>query len=186
MAARDVAVSRNGSEAGDVTEPMQRVLDALLWFEAMRIMEPSRIQTGFVAGYKVSKKGGGTFAQIIADMTRLGLIEQGRGSVRLTEYGRGLANDPGLGYTNEAMQQAVLDRLPDAERRILRELIDRHPDAVNRIELGTATGYTVTAKGGGTFAQLLSNLKTLGLIDYPRPAHVVALEVLFPMGLVAA
>jgi len=168
--------------ANGVTAPEQKVLDALGWFEAMGIGEPTRIQTGFVAGYKVSKKGGGTFAQIIADMTRTGLIEQGRGSVRLTEHGRSLAQDPGLGRTNEAMHSAVLDRLPEPERKILRELLLHYPDAVNRIDLGAATGYTVTAKGGGTFAQLLANLKTLGLIDYPRPAHVAALAVLYPMG----
>lgn len=172
--------ARNGNTA--VSAPEQKVLDALGWFEAMGIGEPTRIQTGFVAGYKVSKKGGGTFAQIIADMTRTGLIEQGRGSVRLTEHGRSLAQDPGLGHTNEAMQSAVLERLADPERKILRELLIHYPHSVTRIDLGAATGYTVTAKGGGTFAQLLANLKTLGLIDYPRPAHVAALAVLYPMG----
>lgn len=167
---------------GGVSGQHQRVLDAILWFEQMRITWPTRIQTGFVAGYKVSKKGGGTFAQVIADMTRDGLIEQGRGTLALTEAGRSLANDPGLPSENAEMHRAVLARLPDPEARILQVLIERAPDAISRVDLGAATGYQVTSKGGGTFAQLLSNLKQLGLIDYPRPAHVVALDVLFPMG----
>lgn len=170
-------------ENGGITAAQQRVLDALAWYEAMQIATPSRIQTGFVAGYKVGKKGGGTFAQVIADMTRDGLLTQPRpGLLTLTEHGRALAVDPGLPGTNEALHHAVLQRLGESEARILRVLIECYPGSMSRIELGERTGYMVTSKGGGTFAQLLANLKQLGLIDYPERGQVGALDVLFPMG----
>lgn len=171
--------------ASSLTGPEQRVLNAIFWYEALGIMQPTRIMVGFIAGYRVTKKGGGTFSNILSALrnTDVPLIEYPTtGVVALTNEGRLLADDPLIVRTNEGIQSAVMERLDNPEQRVLAILIDVYPNAVSRIDLGTAAGYTVTAKGGGTFSNILSRLRTLGLIDYPNTGMAIATDVLFPLG----
>jgi hypothetical protein len=168
---------------GTVNGPAQRVLDALAWYGALGIQSPDRIQVGFIAGYKVGKKGGGYFANLLSSMRTSGWIDYpATGAVTLTAEGAALARDPGLPRENGALQEAVLSRLTGPEARVIRVLLDVYPDAIGRVELGARAGYTVTEKGGGYFANMLGRLRTLGLLDYPRQGEVVATDVLFPVG----
>lgn len=171
------------SSNGTVTGPAQRVLDALAWYGALGIPSPDRIQVGFIAGYKVGKKGGGYFANLLGSMRTSGWIDYPTsGAVTLTAEGAALAHDPGLPRENRALQEAVLSRLTAPEARVIRVLLDVHPASLGRVELGARAGYTVTEKGGGYFANMLGRLRTLGLLDYPRQGEVVAADVLFPLG----
>jgi hypothetical protein len=181
-----VAAADNGAFGGgsDLTGPEQRVLDAVYWYETLGIAQPTRIMVGFIAGYRVTKKGGGTFSNILSALKNgeTPLIQYpGTGHVALTEEGRALARDPGIERTNEGVQRAVMARLDGPEQRTLANLIDAYPNAMTRIDLGTASGYTVTAKGGGTFSNILSRLRSLGLADYPSTGEVVATDILFPV-----
>jgi hypothetical protein len=186
-AAADTGASggANPSSNGSLTNPEQRVLNAIRWYEALGITQPTRIMVGFVAGYRVSKKGGGTFANILSALRNAEppkIEYPTTGLVALTDVGRALAVDPGIEPTNQGVQAAVMERLDNPEQRVLSNLIAVWPNPMGRIELGEASGYTVTAKGGGTFANILSRLRSLGLIDYPGTGQAVATEVLFPVG----
>lgn len=101
------------------------------------------------------------------------------GAAALTDTGRALATPADIERTTEGLHRAVFARLADPEQRVLAGIIADWPDAISKQEAGTRAGYTVGDKVGGTFANILGRLRSLGLIDYPQAGFVVATDVLF-------
>lgn len=63
-----------GLPAEGLTGPEQRVLDALAWWASIGVDEPTKIQLGFVAGYRVGKSAGGTFGNILGALRSRDLV----------------------------------------------------------------------------------------------------------------
>jgi hypothetical protein len=169
--------------SGDLNGPQQRVLDALAWLDAVGFPRPSKIQVGFIAGYRVGKKVGGTFGNILGQLRASGLIDYPTpGQVELISQGRDLATVPDIEQTPEGLQRAIMDRLDGPEQRVLSVLISGYPNPQTKQGVGAAAGYAVGEKIGGTYGNILGRLRSLGLIDYPSPGQVVALPVLFLEG----
>lgn len=166
---------------GELTNPEQRVLDAIAWWVGVGYETPTKGQVGFVAGYKVGKKIGGTYASILGALRTKGLIDYPSPS-NVQLIATDLASPPDIAPTTEALQETILAQLSDPERRVLQPCIDAYPDALSKHDIGEAAGYEVGEKIGGTFASLLGRLRTLGLIDYPTPSNAVAMPVLFLEG----
>lgn len=163
-----------------LTGPEQRVLDALAWWESIGVQKPSKIQVGFVAGYRVGVKVGGTFGNILGALRAKELIDYPFPScASLTDEGLKLAQLPDEEPTTDQLQTAIFNRLDGPEQRVLRALIERYPEPTSKQETGAESGYQVGDKVGGTFGNILGRLRSLGLIDYPSPGSVVALPVLF-------
>lgn len=177
-AAREVAASN-----GDLSGPDQRVLDSLAWWEAAGVAQPTKVQVGFMAGYRVGQAVGGTFGNILGKLRALGYVDYpGPGAASLTDTGRHVAQPPDDAPTTDALQQAIHRRLEGPESRVLSVLVKAYPDALTKQEAGARAGYQVGPAVGGTFGNILGRLRSLGLIDYPRPGEVVALPVLFLEG----
>jgi hypothetical protein len=70
----------------------------------------------------------------------------------------------------------VRDKLTTPQWRILERLINNYPAAITRDVLGELTGYSPSS---GNFGNLLSQLKTAGLIEYPTKGEVRAASLLF-------
>lgn len=159
-----------------VDGPMQRILDAIAWYESGAIPGPyTKNQVAFVAKYK---PGGGSFQNALGRLRSAGLIEYpSPGFVTLTEDGRGAAAWTDEVLTPEAIQTRVLAMIDGPMRRILEPLIQIYPDETSKDDLAELAGYTA---GGGSYQNALGRLRSLGVIDYPSPGMVVALEVLFP------
>jgi hypothetical protein len=68
-------------------------------------------------------------------------------------------------------------RLPKAQERILRVLINHHPRALDR---ETLAGRAEQSPRSSAFGNHLSELREAGLIDYPQAGQVVATALLFP------
>ena len=155
--------------------PQHRILDALAWLASLGVTEhANRIQVAFLAGYK---PGGGAFNNTLGAMRRTGLIEYpGTREVKLTDKGRGLANEPEPPLTNEALHKAVLERLTGPQRRVLQPLITAWPHEMTTGRLAEAAGYEA---GGGAFNNTRGSLRSLGLIEYPGAGRVRARSVLF-------
>lgn len=176
---RRAAVPRP-TPTGGLTGPQQRVLDALAWLDAVGFPQPTKLQVGFIAGYRVGKKIGGTFGNILGELRSAGLIEYpSAGTARLTGDGRQLATPADIEPTTDGLQQAVYGRLTEPERRVLQGIVAAYPDPISKQDAGEQAGYTVGPKVGGTFGNILGRLRSLGLIDYPAAGEVVACDVLF-------
>jgi uncharacterized protein len=167
--------------AGGLTGPQQRVLDAIAWYAALGVPAPGKTEVGFIAGYRVGKRVGGTYGNILGSLSTAGLVVYpSPGLVTLTGAGAAVARDPGIEPTNRGLQQAVFEKLDGPEKRVLQALVDVYPDALPKREVGERAGYTVGERVGGTFGNILGRLRSLGLIDYPSPGEAVATPLLFP------
>jgi hypothetical protein len=166
-----------GPVADGMTGPEQRILDAVAWLESVGVDEPEQAAVAFLAGYSA---GGGAYNNPRGRLNQRGLVEyRPGGRIRLTDAGRAAANRPAAPATNEELQARVLQRLGGPEQRLLRPLIDAYPASMPNTALAQAAGYT---PGAGAFNNHRGRLRSLGLIDYPQPGHVVAKGLLFPKG----
>lgn len=175
---RDPAPKRRSTPApGNPRTPArQKILEAVSWMERIGVREPGIETVAFLAGY--SPRGGAFTA------TRARLCEEGHlryprpGHVALTEQGRSAVVDRAtIGPGGPELRAAVLRRLPDAERRILRVVLEQYPRAVSVDQIGRATNYKAS---GGAFTAARGRLRAMGVVRYPAPGLVQATDVLFP------
>ena len=176
----DADVNRNGTRRGlnspnGLTGPQQRILTALGWLEDLELTDrANRVQVAFLSRYKPK---GGAFNNALGSLRSRGLIDYPRsGEVKLTTEGRKYVPSLEKPLTTSDLQDAVMARLSEPQRRVLRPLISAYPDPIDVDELARVSGYE---KGGGAFNNTRGSLRSLGLIEYPRAKHVVAREVLF-------
>ncbi len=161
------------SDPSAITNPMQRILDAIAWQEDLGIDAPRQVAVAFLAGYTY---GGGAFNNPRGALRTMGLVDYiNPDRIKLTEKGKEFANWPQETLTIDDLQEKVLSILPGPEQKILRVLIDAYPNEMTKAECAQASGYAQ----GGAFNNPLGRLRSLGLIDYPQPGYVVALPVLF-------
>lgn len=153
----------------------QRLLDALAWLESVRITRANRTTLALLAGYTSAK--GGYFTNLVSSLRSTGAVEYGTNStVFLTERGRALAHRMDVAPTSHELHEQLFRKLGSGRARILGALIDAYPRDLARDELAATAGHSA---GGGYFANLVSSLRSLGLIDYSAPGRVTALPVLF-------
>lgn len=161
----------------ELATSQQRVLDALAWFEALGIGEPSREALAPLAGTRATSGG---FKNNLGALRSSSLISYPTdGRVSLTGDGRACANAPRFEFTNEALQEAVLAQVTTAQVDIVRQLIAAYPNSLTRSDLAGTIGVSETSGG---FKNNLGALRTMGVLDYPGPGLVVATEILFPRG----
>ncbi len=165
-------VPQNGDKPH--TGPEQRVIDAIAWWLAVRIETPTRIQVAMVAGYKPTSGG---FNNLLSKLhTSRCVCYPVSGSIALTEIGRSVAQRPATPPTTQALHDRIYDLLTASQARVLSAVIAAYPAPVDRDALGSRTGYSPTSGG---FNNLLSQLRSLKLIDYPSKGQVIAEPILF-------
>lgn len=165
---------------GDISGPMQKILNELAELEAVGISPADKAQLGLFCGYTNIKSGG--FTGPLGKLREMELIHYpGSGEVALTDKGRQQAVLPGEPLTTNDLQSRIVNKLDGPRARVLRELIGIYPNAIGKEELGGKLGYTNVKSGG--FTGPLGSLRKLGLIEYPQSGTVSASELLFPSGL---
>lgn len=155
-----------------ITNPMQRILDAIAWLESIGIENPKQVAVAFLANYSY---GGGAYNNPRGALRSAGLVEYVGDSIRLTEEGRQVANFPDVPLTAEELQRHVMSVLPNPHQKILKVLLDRYPEAISKDACASLAGYAP----GGAFNNPLGRLRSMGLVDYPQPGYVVAESLLF-------
>jgi hypothetical protein len=159
---------------GGISRSAQRILNALVWLEGIGLERADKVQVALLADQ--SPTSGGYFNNL-GKLRSAGLIDYPVPSVvQLTDAGRAVASLVDVPNSSEELHQQLYARLPTAQSRILAEVIARYPSAITKDALAEASGQSPTS--GGYFNNLC-RLRSLGLIDYPRPGQVVALPVLF-------
>lgn len=160
-----------------VTPSERKVLDGLAWLKVAKLTPASRARLGWISGYK---PGGGRFGNLLSEMRTSGLIDYpSEGMVDLTAHGTSFATAPLAVVTVEHMHGMVLSKLSPSERKIVEPLLRHYPKGLSREELGDLAGYDAR---GGRYGNLLSALRTLGVIEYPSQGVVRAAPVLFLEG----
>lgn len=159
--------------------PQQRILDALATLEAAGDAVPQRANVAVFADQSPSSSG---FANNLSALRTRGLIEYPiKGRLRLTEQGRQIASVSEPISSVSQLHEAWRQRLSGPMWRILQALIAAYPNPRPREEVAERAGQSATSSG---YANNLSALRTLGLLDYPSKGEVVATELLFPAALV--
>lgn len=165
---------RNTADSGHLSTSQSAILDALAWFESVRIMAPTRGQVAFQSG--VSPKSSG-YEKNLSTMRTRGLIDYPLPNrLGLTELGQQAADPPAHPATSESLQASIKSRLSESQGTMLTVLIDVYPDPVTREDLADACLVSPRSSG---FEKNCSTLRTLGLVDYPAQGLVCATEMLF-------
>ncbi len=157
----------------ELTNPEQRILDAIAWMESIGINEPEQTAIAFLAGYKF---GGGAFNNPRGALRSRGLVDYVNGNkIILTGAGREAAKVPETALTTEELHRKVLSILRGPERKVLEVLLEIYPEDISNEELAERAGYSA---GGGAYNNPRGRLRSLGLIEY-RGSQVVARPILF-------
>lgn len=161
--------------AEGITGPMQRILDAIAWFEGIGINQPNQTAVAFLAGYTV---GGGAFNNPRGKLNTSGLVRYVTGGrIELTNAGRYVANYPDTPLTTQKLHEHVMAILKGPERKILKALLDNYERGeMPKETCADLAGYTT---GGGAFNNPLGRLRSMGLVEYPQPGWVKASSLLF-------
>jgi len=150
----------NGQAAGDVTEPEQRILDALAWWAAAGVTEPTRHQVAFAARYTVN----GHFNNVLGALRSRELVDYpNRGVVCLTAEGRIRSTTPGAPASRADLIERAVGVLREEPQRRLFTVVSAAAGPMSRDALAASAGYTVN----GHFNNTLGALRSLGLVDYP-------------------
>ena len=161
-------------EREGITNPQQRIIDAMAWLESIGLFNPKRTIIAFLADQSPRSSG---FTNNLGALRSAGLIMYPTSdSLGFTERGRAAASPQQAPITTEELQRAVLNRLPNPQARILRILIENYPNPVNREWLAESAGQSPRSSG---YTNNLGALRGLGVIDYPSSTEAVALPVLF-------
>jgi len=161
---------------GPLTGPEQRILDALAWLESCGIPCPfSRTQVAFVAGYSPKSSA---FANTLSSARTKGLIDYPTsGMVAATDEGAAVGRGPEAAPSREDLHARVMGLLSGPQRRVLEPLLAVWPEDYDREQLAELAGYSPTSSA---FANTVSSLRTLGLLEYPTFGMARASDVLFP------
>jgi hypothetical protein len=159
VARRDASVTMSGRDELQLRAGERRLLQTL----ARRFPTTlTRAQVGTLAGFTPS---GGTFGTYFGTLKRHGLLtEAANGDVDITQAGLAyLGSDvPPTPHTTAEVLSMWKRALRRGEWRLLEALVEVHPKALAREELGERTGYTAR---GGTFSNYLGTLRRNGLIE---------------------
>lgn len=161
------------ASAAGITGPEQRILNAIAWMNAIGVDEPEQAPVAFLAGYTI---GGGAWNNPRGSLCTKGLIEYRGDALVLTDAGATIAQPPEIGRGEGELHDAIMQRLPGPERKLLTVLINVHPRAMTNAELAERAGY---APNGGAYNNPRGRLRSLGLIEY-RDGMIRARDILFP------
>lgn len=163
------------SAPGHLQPAHLRLLSAIAWWESIGVREPDLGGVAFVA--KTSTKSS-AFNNNRSRLRSAGYIEYATsGRVQLTDAGRAIAPPPELPPTDEALQQAILEKVSPAIGRLLRVLIKAYP---NEIPLSDLAEQADTSQTSSAFNNNRSWLRARGLAEAPRPGFLRATTLLFP------
>ena len=156
-----------------LSRPQQLILDKLSVLAGRDIYPASRAT--LAAFCRVSPSSSG-YEKNLSTLKTLGLIEYPRqGEVGFTPEGEATAAPPSDDGTPR--EEFWLSIVNEPKARILRALIEEHPKAMSRGAIAQAAEVSQRSSG---FEKNLSQLKTLGAIEYPMPGVISLTRYVMP------
>lgn len=158
-----------------VNSSEQRILDSIAWLNAIGVDEPNQTAVSFLAGFKSADSGG--YKNPRARLNVRQLVEYRGRQIVMTDDGRAIAHAPKVAPNAAGLHHAVFAKIAGPEKKLLRLLLDAHPEPIGNEELAAAAGYDPTSGG---FKNPRSRLRTFGLVNYPTSGETRANDFLFP------
>lgn len=156
------------------TGSQQKILNALKWLDGIGVQHANRVQLAFLADQTSTSSG---YINNLGGLRTAGLVlYPAPGMVMLTPHGHGLAEASEVPRSTEELHRQIQSKITKSQWSILATLIKAYPQPIHRMELAEGAGQSVNSSG---FVNNLGALRSLGLVDYPAPGQVVALEILF-------
>jgi hypothetical protein len=153
--------------------PLQRIVDAIRYWNVFGIDAPTHQQVAFIANYV---PGSGTWNRYLSSLRSSGIIEP-RGDLKLTAEGVRLARDPAGEPSGEHLRGNILAKIDAPLARILTPVLEAYPSGMDHEAVAGEANYVA---GSGTWNRYLSSLRSLDLIE-PR-GELKAQAWLFPEG----
>jgi uncharacterized protein len=150
------------------TESLSKCTRALLQVLAQRRVA-TYSQLAILSGY--SRKSSG-FANSVSKLRVAGMVEGGRGSLKITSFGASVAGDVEELPTGPALVEYWRKRLDKCSSSLLGAIYKVR--RATRFHLAELTGYSSTSSG---FANGLSTLRILGLVSGPKGGDVEVSDV---------
>jgi len=136
--------------------------------------QATRKQTALMVGYSPKS---GSYKNICSHLRSLGYIEyQGDYLVASNEGVNICGTFEMLPSDPDSIHQFWFSKLKNSEAKLLRIIIEAHPETISREELASQAEYSPTS---GSFKNMLSHMRSTGLIDYVG-LDIIATEELFP------
>lgn len=172
--ATDSALAR-APDGAIINNSEQRILDAIAWLNAVGVDEPNQSAVSFLAGFKSAESGG--YKNPRSRLRVRELVDYRGRQIALTDEGRAIAHAPKVAPNAAGLHSAVFAKIKGPEKKLLRLLLDAHPEPMGNEALAAAAGYDPTSGG---FKNPRSRLRTLGLVEYPTGGETRANDFLFP------
>jgi len=158
-----------------VSKPQQRLLDAISWWRAAGVERPMRVQVAAIAQYAPTS---GTWSNLISSCRTSGWIEVDQDRLMLTNAGRHVANAMSPCADEEELHRRIREKLSNPQRRLFDVVLTAGGNEIPRTHAAELAGYVASS---GTFSNLVSSLRTLGLI-HVRKTTLSAASWLFSVG----
>lgn len=154
--------------------PKQRaILEALAFLESMGIPDPTRVQLALWSGQSPKSS---TYEKYLSMLKTDGYVLYPKeGRIELTEKGREEAGPP-VSKSEQELHNIVSAMLTPKKAEILKTLIRYYPSALSREELAQQSNMSANSS---TFEKYVSELKSMGVADYPMDKFVAATGALF-------
>lgn len=160
-----------------LSAPQTRILQALGDFEALGLRSVRRSN---VAVWADASPSSSAYGNNLGALRTAELVDYpSPGLVALTDKGHALI-DVAKPFSRRELHAVWLERLPRPQAAIIEQLVKIFPNTIKRDALAGLVG---ASPASSAFGNNLGALRTLGLLDYPSPGHVVATALLFPEGL---
>lgn len=158
-----------------ISNPQQQILNALAAFESLGLRSVARNNVAVFSGQSPKSSG---YTNNLGALRGKGLIEYpAGGQVALTTSGRSIAVSLQIKSLSE-LHAAWYARLSNPQARILKALVQIYPQLIDRSSLAVKVSQSPSSSG---YTNNLGALRSLGVIDYPKPGYVVATPLLFPV-----
>jgi hypothetical protein len=159
---------------GEATGPEQRILDAILWLNAVGVADPENPAVAFAARYSPNsssyeKARGALKSQNL-------IVYPSPGVIHLTAEGRAASRDNGIPADKEHLRDVILGMVTGPEARILGALIEVYDRSLSNEELAAAAKYSAMSS---SYEKARGHLRTLDLLSYTSPGMIRAAAWLF-------
>ncbi len=155
---------------GGLPGPEQQIIDAIAWWLAKGVTNPSPEAVAMKAGGR--KARGGSWNTYLSRLRTKGLLQPG--SMYLTQDGVAAAHHPASTPNGAELREEVLTALAGPLRERMEPILSVYPEAITPTDLADRIGKQPQ---GGSWNTYLSRLRSYGLIER---GQIKAADWLFP------